>query len=423
MEASPSLSNMPHEIIRIILLQLPVKCVIRCQCVCKQWRSLIDDSDFKFSYRRQRRLIFFSFESISKDRNRRWMCNIYRFFVRSTSHDLRLRRHKLPFGQGFPLIRTGLDLSVLGSCNGFVLLLVANKDIWLWNPSTKCSTKVLELPYPEKLDPVIFAAGLCYDSCTRDYKVVLLLHRHLIQSNHDFSGPFVRHLFLISASLNHKEWRPVQFPCNLDSVRGGFGGLEFRNTFHWWASDTKDWDWDRDYLSGRNRIIYFDPVGDKFRILPLPTSEPRENFSIFGLGVIDDCFCMAACMDKEEPKTLTVWIMKEYGRQESWMIAFALQMPQAFGDIYWMYGFTFYSQNKNAQEVLFLHTDGFLGRIIYVYDREKDEFKIDLLDFLPSTFSICFYVESLECPDRPQWIWRGDDDDDDESVQNINWPR
>nr|GME06917.1 F-box/kelch-repeat protein At3g23880-like [Ipomoea batatas] len=267
MEASASLSNLPQDIIRLILLQLPVKCLIRCQCVCKQWHSLIDNSDFKFSYRGQLRMILLPTEFASKGR---W--GVSRFVVRSTSHDLRLRRHKWPFGEESPLIREN-NLRVLCSCNGFVLLLlVGTKEIWLWNPSTKCSTKVLESPYPEEFNPV-FLGGLCYDSCTRDYKVVLSL-RPIRHDPFEFGYPF-----LISASFNHKKWQRVQFPCNSDSVRAG---LEFRNTFHWWASDRKDWDWYKNYSSDRNKIVYFDPVHDEFRILPLPTPELSKNFSIFG---------------------------------------------------------------------------------------------------------------------------------------------
>nr|GLL40702.1 F-box/kelch-repeat protein At3g23880-like [Ipomoea trifida] len=261
MEASASLSNLPQDIIRHILLQLPVKCVIQCQCVCKQWRSLIDDSDFKFSYRGQFRVIL-------HESNNRWRRSI----VRSTSHDLRLRRHKWPYGEGSPLIRATLEnnFSVLCSCHGLVLLLVDNRDIWLWNPSTKCSTKVLESPYSEDLHVVTdgaVAAGLCYDSCTRDYKVVLSLRK-------DIKIPFeieIGYPFLMYASFNHKEWRPVQFPFNLHSVRGG---IEFRNTFYWWASDMKDWNWYINFYSDRNRIVYFDPVRDEFRILPFCPCPP-----------------------------------------------------------------------------------------------------------------------------------------------------
>nr|GMD71590.1 F-box/kelch-repeat protein At3g23880-like [Ipomoea batatas] len=352
MESSASLSNIPLEIIRLILLQLPVKCVIRCQCVCKQWRSLIDDSDFKLSYRGEQRMILLSNESKSKDRP-----SISRFLVRSTSHDLRLRRHKWPFGEESPLIRARFEssLRVLCSCHGLVLLLVANKDIWLWNPSTKCSTKFL--PSPHSKDAFI-VGGLCYNSCTRDYKVVLSICPRIPGVDpFDYSNPF-----LMSASFNHKEWRPV-------------------------------------------------------RILPLPTLEPGKNFSIFGLGVIDDCLCMAACIvrEKEEepkskPETKTIWIMKEYDRQESWMAAFSIQMRELLGDVYGSYILTFYSQKRNAQQVLFLLRSVHVRRYrqVCVYDRKKDEWKEDLLDFLTSdrrsVHSLCFYVESLAWPGRPQRI-------------------
>nr|GMD59335.1 F-box/kelch-repeat protein At3g23880-like [Ipomoea batatas] len=395
MEASTPFSNIPNDIIRHMFLQLPMKFVIRCQCVCKLWRSLIDDSDFKLLYRGQRRVVFLSHEYSTRPDSG--------FEVKSTSHDLRLQTHKFRLGEAYPY-----HFRVLCSCNGFAVLVVI-REIWLWNPTTtRCSKKVLESPYPARLNPNLFG-GLCYDPCTRDYKVVLSLRP--IKPDHDYGYPL-----LISASLNHKEWRPVQFPCNLVSARGG---IEFRNTFHWWASDIKDWDRDRDYLwaAGRNRIVYFDPVHDEFRILPTPElGRGREN-SIVGLGVIDECLCMASFMVREgdEPnmKTIQVLIMKEYGKQESWMIAFALRMPHYLENIY---DLTFYSQKKNAQEVLFLHTAGRCGPEIYVYDRyeleiyvydrEKNKLKEGLMDFLTSSnryyTSECFYVESFASPDRPQ---------------------
>nr|GMD62416.1 F-box/kelch-repeat protein At3g23880-like [Ipomoea batatas] len=384
-------ASVPNDIIRHIFLQLSMKSVIRCQCVCKQWCSLIQDSNFKLSYRGQQRVIILSLEFKPQLQDYDWDS---RFFVRSTSlNDLRLQR---PFGEAaYPLIHASHQYLVRALCsfNGVVLLVGDERDIWLWNPTTRCSTKVLKLPYQEMLNPVILAAGLCYDSCTRDYKVVLLLRR-LLRLGHGFGDPFV-----ISASLNHKEWRPVEFPYN--SARGG---VEFRNTFHWWASDIKDLDRDRD-MSGGNRILYFDLVRDEFRIVPIP--ERRENnSSIVGLGVIDDCLCMTYIIQEQEgelkTKTMQVLIMKEYGKQESWMIAFSIQMPE-LGDVYGSYGLTFYSQKKNAREVLFLlRNAGWCGRQVYVYDRKKDEMKEELMDFLQGSscryfVSMCLYVESFVC--------------------------
>nr|GMD28111.1 F-box/kelch-repeat protein At3g23880-like [Ipomoea batatas] len=401
MEASASLSKIPNEIILHILLQLPMKAVIRCQCVCKQWRSLIDDSDFKLSYRGERRVILLSLGSKSQDYN--WNS---KFLVRSTSHDSRLQMHELPFGEAaYPLIRVSDEYPVrfLCSCNGFVLLM-AVRDIFLWNPSTRCLTKVLETPYPEELNLVLLG-GLCYDSCTRDYKAVLSI-RPLIRPDLEFGNPFV-----ISTSFNHKEWRSVQFPYNLHSARGG---VEFRDTFHWWASDIKNWRPDMDYFSGgnRNRILYFDPVHDEFRILP--TLEPRQNFSIVGLGVIDDCLSMTCMVHKQKnakSTTIQVLIMKEYGIQESWMIAFTIQMPQ-YPYTCASYSLTFYSQKNNAEEVLFLHTMNWFWGKVYIYDRKKDELRKVLMDFPKnnpvrriSCVSMCFYVESLaSLPLKPHMI-------------------
>ncbi|XP_031120786.1 putative F-box protein At3g10240 [Ipomoea triloba] len=241
MEASASLSNIPIDIIRHILLQSPVKSVIRCQCVCKQWRSLIqDDSDFKLSYRGQKRVIILLDE-------------FDRFVVRSTSHDLRLQRHKWPFGEGYQLIRARNKyfVTLLCYCNGLVLV-VTERDLLLWNLSSRCSTKVLERPYPY---PESILAGLCYDSCTRDYKAVLV--------HYSAYGPKL----VLSASLNHKEWRPIEFPysCLHSSIKCG---VNFRNTFYWWVVSGINQDWDILYWD--NKIIYFDPVSDEFRNLLTP---------------------------------------------------------------------------------------------------------------------------------------------------------
>ncbi|XP_019192369.1 PREDICTED: uncharacterized protein LOC109186714 [Ipomoea nil] len=288
MESSAPSSNIPNEIIRIILLQLPVKSIIR----------------------------------------------------------FPMRMQKWPLGEAadYPLIRGSnqYHVTALCSCNGFVLLAAAERDILLWNPLTRCLTKVLESPYPGIKNSGVLA-GLCYNSRTRDYKVVLLL-RHLM----DYDNP--------------------------------------------WG-----------YSSGanKNRIIYFDPMRDEFRILPTP-SERRENNSIVGLGVIDDCLSMACIPHHNEAKTntLQVLIMKEYGIEESWMTAFDIQMPQlSYGN----HGLTFYSQPNNTEQVLFMRR-GSNRHHVYVYDR-KDERKEVLMDFLKQSTglddenfaSMFFYVENFDC--------------------------
>ncbi|XP_019192351.1 PREDICTED: F-box/kelch-repeat protein At3g23880-like [Ipomoea nil] len=394
MEASSPSSNIPNEIIRIILLQLSVESIIRFQCVSKLWRSMIQDSDFKLSYGGPGRLFILSHES-----ERRGSQNSKQLVVRFTTRhddDLRLERQKWPLGEAadYPLIRGSnqYHVTALSSCNGFVLLAAAERDILLWNPLTRCLTKVLESPY-SGIKSSGALAGLCYYPRTRNYKVVLLF-RHLM----DYDNPWC----VISASLTHKNWRSVQFPYCFDSIRDG---VSFRNTFHWWVSDIPDPYWysvgDYPPRANKNRIIYFDYVRDEFRILPTP-SEQRENSSIVGLGVIDDCLSMACIPRHNEAKTntLQVLIMKEYGIEESWMIAFDIQMPQL---TYGNRGLTFYSQPNNTEQVLFMRR-GLNRHHVYVYDREKDERKEVLMDFLKQSTgldenfaSMFFYVENFDC--------------------------
>nr|GMD59331.1 F-box/kelch-repeat protein At3g23880-like [Ipomoea batatas] len=389
MEFSAPSSNIPNEIIRIILLQLPVKSIIRFRCVCKQWRSMIQDSDFKLSYGGQGRLIILTHESERWDSQ-----NSRKLVVRSTTRhdDLRLERQECPLGEAaaYPLI-PGSDqyrVTALCCCNGFVLLAAGERDILLWNPLTKCSTKVLESPGPMGLKSLGALAGLCYDSRTRDYKVVLLLLCDSMRM-HDFDDQYV-----ISASLTHKKWRSVRFPYFFGSTRGSVG---FRNTFHWWVSDITDIDWYDLPRAHMNRILYFDPVHDEFRILPTPL-EQRENNSIIGLGVIDDCLSMACIPhhNEEEINTMQVLIMKEYGIEESWMTVFSIQMPT-----YRSLDLTFYFQTNNTKQVIFTRR-GSDRCHVYVYDRKKDELKEVLMDLLKQNSwgyftSMFFYVENFNC--------------------------
>ena len=63
---------------------------------------------------------------------------------------------------------------LLGSCNGFVLVSLGT-SIFLWNPATKDSEKVLthEVLACRGKGANSIMYGLCYDSSTEDYKVII----------------------------------------------------------------------------------------------------------------------------------------------------------------------------------------------------------------------------------------------------------
>lgn len=289
---STTLSDIPIEIIRSILLKLQVKSMVRSQWVCKEWSSIIQDPDFKHSYRGHSGVVVASQEPGTRT-----------LHVTSITNNL---RHEKYFQINLSPLKTSgggggvIRPLVWCSCNGLVLFSV-EEHILLCNPYTRCSTKVLELRILKDLDSGQVVSGLCYDSSARDYKAVLSIR-------HKSAGRFV-----IVTGLRNKEWRQVPFPYSLRSIRDG---VDFHNTFHWRVSDIEDDD------SECNKIVYFDPECDEFRELPTP--KPRDmsserplnsKNSILGLGIIDNCLCMV----RKETEKIEVMMMKKYNVKESWV--------------------------------------------------------------------------------------------------------
>nr|GMD16512.1 F-box/kelch-repeat protein At3g23880-like [Ipomoea batatas] len=361
------------DIIRLILLKLKVKALIRCQCVCKEWRSIIQDPDFKLSYRGKRRVL-----AAASSRSLLDVTSITNrvktlFEVRG---DAQLDGNPSLLNRSPPEYRwwTG----VWCSCNGLVLFSV-RKHIFLWNPSTHSCTKVLDLPLLKNKAPADVVSGLCYLPSTGDYKAVLLFYNN--------GNAMV-------ASLKNKDWRKVPFPYKADY------GVNFHNTLHWGAPQT---------------IIYFEAESDEFKELSTPESHKRSSF-ILGLGIIDGCLCMV-CEGNERGEELQVWVMKEYGVKESWVSQFVIA-PSA-SKLFRIYKSvtTLYSSKCNTK-VLICHCyyGAYSGSWkILVYDLKNN--KLDNHFSEKSKYyndaGILSYVQSIVSPH--EFIWR-----DEQPTKNEN---
>lgn len=136
-EIKPPLPYLPNEIISHILSKSQLKSLIRLQCVCKQWRSMIQDPDFKL-YRGQSRAV----AVMQKPRK-------IGFTVAPITQNLRLEK-QFQLKSRFPIINRRSHWSgVSCSCNGLVRAVFGGieEHIFVWNPATRCSTKVLELAW------------------------------------------------------------------------------------------------------------------------------------------------------------------------------------------------------------------------------------------------------------------------------------
>ncbi|XP_019182787.1 PREDICTED: F-box/kelch-repeat protein At3g23880-like [Ipomoea nil] len=365
------------DIIRLILLKLKVEALIRCQCVCKEWRSIIQDPDFKLSYPGPRRVLAaasggtLTFTSITTSS-----------LHTKTLFHVSENRSSL---DTFPPIYRWLS-GVWCSCNGLVLFSVG-KHILLWNPSTRCCTKVLELPHLSNTFPDDVVSGLCYLSSTGDYKAVLLFR---------FGG----NRTAMVASLKNKEWRKVPFPYDPYSARDG---VNFHDTLHWRVNGSRNiaFPW------RCKKVIYFQAESDEFKELPTPELHGWKS-AILGLGIMDGCLCMVH--EGEERGEKKVLVMKEYGVKKSWVCQFVISASAFASELFsFEHSYiTLYSSKCNTK-VLICNCFCFYGSweiLVYDVKNNKTDNYFSQESEHPHAAAICSYVQSFVSPH--EFIWRDD---------------
>ncbi|KAK4259376.1 hypothetical protein QN277_005716 [Acacia crassicarpa] len=168
----------PYDILANILRRLPVKSLIRFQCVSKDWENLIKSPSFirdcLHHTSRPTPLLLLSFRALTPR---------YRFQL------LDPRSKQVLEIQNPPLIDSCRDLDIVGSCNGLVCLQVFNEkyalslpcssnnsgmstsNLLLWNPTTRQFRKV-----PRTMEDLNarHRFGFGFSPIDNDYKIVKL---------------------------------------------------------------------------------------------------------------------------------------------------------------------------------------------------------------------------------------------------------
>ncbi|KAI9127143.1 hypothetical protein K1719_001702 [Acacia pycnantha] len=235
-----------EEIITDILKQLPVKSLIRFQCVCKHWKNLIKSPCFINDHLRY-----------STPQNSRLLleCNFPGRPLQLHFIDWEMQIHPIRPPRTFNRI--------IGSING--LLCLVNDDLkclysfFLWNPATR---EVRQLPMPRKHNnPCRYTAGFGYS--INDYKIVR------IYCDHDcaFSGAEVY-------SLSTGSWKDVDLGV-LQGVHITFSCFNVSaNGSIFWTGINLD--------EQENTIVSYDIEREVFTLIPLS----RRLFT--KLAVYDD---------------------------------------------------------------------------------------------------------------------------------------
>ncbi|RXI03922.1 hypothetical protein DVH24_038196 [Malus domestica] len=310
--------NLPEEIIHDILSRLPPKSLIRCTLVCKAWRSTIKNPSFIPSHLNRTiylnnqfgthllllhcvsRAILSSSVNIWLDEPREKHCNLH-YDNHAFDEYCKLE---------FPIIpNMNKFLRVVGVCNGLVCLAVDNDRLgyifMLCNPSIR---KSVTLPKPhlsfETIGSYDAYIGFGFDAVTNDYKVVRLITEHREEPNtfyevYSLAGGY----WSDPRSLDHvcEVTDPHKPPAFVN------GAIHFKAFYR---SKNGGFEW---------FILAFDVGSNTFRRIMAPTdfaASALTQLSISGDGKSIAIFNL--CQSFLDGTYLDIWVMKEYGMEESW---------------------------------------------------------------------------------------------------------
>lgn len=369
------MANFPPEIIASILCRLPVMELLRSRCVSKSWRSMIDGPDFVRMHVKQ---------SMETNSNTGLVLADYQncevFWVDVNTLDVAVK-----------LTKPAEDLTepkVFGSCNG-LLGVMDMLQLALWNPSTR---RFKEIPSHKMVFPPGFRIcksliyGLGHDPSEDSYKVVRIrqLARHYISDDLDYNGVDVY-------NTKSNTWKAVsEFPYCF-RLPFAFGVL-VSNALHWVVYQTPEAD-------ASPIIVAFDLVSENYHEIPPPDS--TVQYCHMGVGALGESLCVAYyypmdCADFDATDTtlptldhVDIWIMKEYGKKESWTKLLTLEPSSEIGSFSFVVSIAYWKTNKNHV----LINLGFEKLILY--DAERRMVKNVTVFEIPKKFETHLCLESL----------------------------
>ncbi|XP_068312611.1 F-box/kelch-repeat protein At3g23880-like [Pyrus communis] len=407
-----------------ILSWLPVISLLRFRCVCKSWRDIISTSQFVAKHRAHTNdnsknvlILFKRPYPLPHD----WPPIPFRFprltdyqslkknvGATSAAASSAIRSSRRDLEDEFAFDTSLYSSSLVGSSNGLICLLLdwprpprdyyrcyVNTRLLLWNPSTRTARKLPDIDW-FRYNPFYYGFG--YDSITQDYKVLL--------GGQDPNGCELVAIF----ALKTGSWKSVEDPLGLEAAsldihdRGCF----LNGALHWhkyYCYEDEDWNEDETgYM--RTRIVSFDFAQEKFHSFSFIKHKGHTGMA-GGVGTIGNrlffytsCYTSTNRPDLEEAG-LTIWVMREYGVDQSWTI-FAKIRPEIFPpNVKWLNPI-FHMEDDGA--VLMQSSQGDL--VLYMRKEEREEedtcrivLKISDVGELPARYEeTVMYADTLVSP-------------------------
>ncbi|KAI8545940.1 hypothetical protein RHMOL_Rhmol07G0076500 [Rhododendron molle] len=380
------LTDLPGRVSLNILVRLSVKRILICKRVCKTWRYLISSSVFA-------KLHFARGEAVPLLRSSApWRVSRTLFLVEPPEHcsgfddgPLKIKldtKLKIPVydeetviddveldpppKSGVKLRAEHHELKVVNSCNGLLCLCdpksldLPSFTVWR-NPIAVCNPitgEYINLPDPIEWDEdtqrsLSIHCGLGFSPKMNQYKVIRF--REPFFSTERESGSMTD-----IHTLGSESWKTVfNVPSSLYNNKGSPTYLN--GSLHWICTGE----------NGSNSIVTFNFDIEKFQSVPPPPFKFCKSVMDTNgekmLGVLKGC--LSIC-DGSGFEKLKIWVMKEYGVQESWSKEFCFITQTNEGR--WIYGsYEPICLLRNGAILLFHSLSGAL----FYHDPKKHGFK------------------------------------------------
>ncbi|KAH0771582.1 hypothetical protein KY290_015563 [Solanum tuberosum] len=290
--------HIQEEIVMDMLSRLTVKSLFRFKCVSNSWKALICEPSFKKQHLNHAKNDKLLVLRIAKDSNVFFYCSS--LLTTTTPHQIvRDVQESVCVPQCVPGYYDIYNYHLYGNCNGLFLIGIKHKR-FLCNPSTRESILL-----PSHWDKFFhgYIHGMGYDPTSDDYKVV-----HIPEEDEKAPTEIL--------SLKTGSWRKIYGgDCSLQS-----GNMEcltlLRGSFHWLTYS----------VDSMFSLISFNISNEVFGGLPLSKEMPLLCDTIEqGVTVLSGMLSVNFLYEEEDATVFDLWVMKEYGMEESWTKLFTMR--------------------------------------------------------------------------------------------------
>ncbi|MED6216338.1 hypothetical protein PIB30_006982 [Stylosanthes scabra] len=307
-------AELPGDLIREILIRLSVRILVKLRSVCRSWNSLISSHEFAMHHHQRSTLIpsppllCWIQETTTDDA------------ITHSSQSLILY-HQLHPTDGLSLTSLPIEGKriIRGSCNGFLCLSDSGfpfQTLTLFNPSTRSVSPPIPFQWPQEDETVFWGFG--NDTLHEKYKFVMSCsHSSFPVTDSKVRAPVKVCTFGSNPCFKTVDLdRPV---FTYKTLLGPKDGIFVSGTLNWSVysgiiSLFENLEW---------FVLTFNLETESFGRLSLPIRWQSDCLNNPQLQVLNGCLAVS---DRHPSGEIlcSVWIMKEYGVEESWTNLFQI---------------------------------------------------------------------------------------------------